>query len=158
MAYFHCHLRIIHYTLYALYFSREKCVRILTVLSIDNDKNIKKYKRFYRSTRSVLRSLMLRTAVGSLLQFHYTARCAIPYKAMGAVIVPMQRASLSKRRRRFPRAGFLYIRAQSTTRKVARLGSDRRSLERGSFDLVLIDRPAYPTPRYVRGDGLKHPR
>jgi len=80
-------------------------------------------------------------------------RRAIPYKAMGAVIVPTQRASLSKddvrtARARFPRTGFLHIRAQSTTRKVARLGSDRRSLERGSFDSVLIDRLAYPTPRY----------
>lgn len=39
--------------------------------------------------------------------------------------------------------GFLYIRAQSTTRKVARLGSDWCSLERGSFDSVPIDRHTF---------------
>lgn len=40
--------------------------------------------------------------------------------------------------------GFLHIFGrQSTTRKVARLGSDRCSLERGSFDSVLIDRHSF---------------
>lgn len=87
------------------------------------------------------------------------ARCAIPYKAVGAVIVPMQRAVLSRndvRRTRFPRTGFLYIRAQSTTRKVARLGSHQRSLKRGSFDSVLIDRPAYPSTTTSRS--FRRPR
>lgn len=73
-------------------------------------------ERFIKTapTRSFTRLL-------ALLRLRYPARCAIPYKAVGAVIVPMQRASLSRRcaARRFPRAGFLYIRAQSTTRKVA---------------------------------------
>jgi len=81
------------------------------------------------------------------------ARCAIPYKAVGAVIVERcNGAALSRndvRRTRFPRIDFLYIRAQSTTRKVARLGSRRRSLKRGSFDSVLIDRPAYTFRGYI---------
>lgn len=85
---------------------------------------LKKKKK--RNSNSVRTGLYMHSR--SLLRVLLPARCAIPYKAVGAVIVSRQQASLSKgdvHRARFPRAGFLYIRAQSTTRKVARLGSEQ---------------------------------